>query len=74
MESEFPRRLRKTRDRRKMTRGALSEMCGLSKAMIGRYEAGKATPTIETLVQLADIFDTSTDYLLGLTDYPGKIL
>lgn len=57
-----------------MSRGALSELCGLSKVMVGRYEAGTAQPTIDTLVQIADILGTSTDYLLGLTDRPEKVL
>lgn len=72
MENEFPVRLRRLRERRRMKRYVLSEQCGLSRTMIGRYESGMAQPTIEVLEKLADVFDTSTDYLLGRTDYPGK--
>jgi transcriptional regulator with XRE-family HTH domain len=33
-----------------------------------RYEIGKATPPADMLVKLADILDTSVDYILGRTD------
>lgn len=72
MENEFPVRLRKLRERRKMKRCVLSDLCGVSRNMIGRYESGKIKPTVDVVQSLADIFDTSTDYLLGRTDYPGK--
>lgn len=72
MDNEFPVRLRKLRERRRMKRYVLSDLCGVSRNMIGRYESGAAKPTIEVLEKLADVFDTSTDYLVGRTDYPGK--
>lgn len=65
-------RLRRLRERRKMKRYVLSELCGVSRNVIGKYESGAAQPTIKVLEQMADVFDTSTDYLLGRTDYPGK--
>lgn len=55
-----------------MKRYVLAELCSVSRNMIGRYESGSAKPTIEVLKQMAYVFDTSTDYLLGLTDYPGR--
>lgn len=72
MWSKFPTRLRKLRDRRGMSRSALSDRCGVSRNVISRYESGSRKPAVEVLEELADIFDTSTDYLLGRTDYPGK--
>lgn len=63
--TKFPDRLQKLRERRRMNRKALGELCGLSKNMIGRYERGERKPDIETLCTLCDIFDVSADYLLG---------
>ncbi len=68
----FPGRLQKLRERRRMNRRALGEQCDLSKTSIRKYERGEAEPKATTIVRLAEIFDTSTDYLLGNTDYPGK--
>ena len=36
--------------------------------MISYFENGSRTPNIDDLIKLAEIFGTSTDYLLGLTD------
>ncbi len=65
MTSEFPKRLRKLREKRRMNRKALGELCGLSKNIIGQYERGEREPTIRSLEKIADFFEVSTDYLLG---------
>lgn len=62
---EFPSRLRQLREGKGVSRQVLAECCGLSKNIIGQYERGEKTPSIETLVILADFFSTSIDYLLG---------
>ena len=61
----FPRRLQYLRERRRMNRKALGELCGLSQSIIGKYERGEKEPSLDTLVALADFFDVTTDYLLG---------
>lgn len=62
---EFPKRLQRLRERRRISRKALGELCGLSKNIIGQYERGEKVPTVENLVQLADYFEVTVDYLLG---------
>lgn len=69
MDNEFPRRLRRLRERRRMNRKALGECCGLSKNMIGKYERGEREPSIRALKELADFFEVSTDYLLGRQNF-----
>lgn len=69
MNHEFPRRLRRLRERRRMNRKALGECCGLSKNMIGMYESGEKEPSIRALVEIADFFEVSTDYLLGRQNF-----
>lgn len=61
----FPRRLRELRQKRRISQRVLSELCGLSKNMIGRYEAGERLPSIDTAARLADVLDTSMDWLCG---------
>lgn len=65
MNKYLPHRLRALRERRGMSRRTLSELCGLSQNMIAVYERGEADPSTDTLCQLADLFNVSTDYLLG---------
>ena len=63
--STFPRRLQKLRERRRISRRVLSELCGLSKNMIAIYERGEMEPTASAVIQIAAYFGVSTDYLLG---------
>lgn len=43
----------------------LSKQCGVSREMIGKYERGEATPSIEAAKKIADAFEVSLDYLVG---------
>lgn len=63
--SEFPKRLQRLRERKRMNRKALGECCGLSKNIVGMYERGEKEPSLKTLIEIADFFEVSTDYLLG---------
>lgn len=47
----------------------MAELCGLSKNMISLYERGEKAPSVEALVNLADFFGVSTDYLLGRKNF-----
>lgn len=66
--SEFPKRLQQLRERRRISRRVLSELCGLSKNMIARYERGEQEPTIGAVIILANELGVSTDYLLGVKE------
>ena len=65
MNEEFQRRLQTLRERRRMSRKVLSELCGLAPDAVRRYERGEAEPTMESLVALADFLEVSLDYLVG---------
>lgn len=69
MNGAFPERLQKLRERRGMNRKALSEVCGLSKNVVARYERGERTPDIEDAAKLADFFGVSLDYLCGRENF-----
>ena len=61
----FPGRLQRLRERRRMDRKTLGELCGLSKCAISRYERGERVPDINTAMKIADVFDVTLDYLCG---------
>lgn len=71
--STFPDRLRRLRERNKLKRCVLSELCGLNRNAITRYETGAAMPTADVLISIADYFEVSVDYLLGRSDYPKSL-
>lgn len=59
----FGERLQYLREKRGMSRAVLSELCGLSRNMIARYERGEQKPGLDSLSALADFFGVSIDYL-----------
>ena len=61
----FPQRLQKLRERKRISRRVLSELCGLSKNAISRYERGERVPSLEDAAVIAAYFDVSLDYLYG---------
>lgn len=65
---DFPRRLRRLREKERRKRRVLSELCGLSHDTIRRYENGEVQPTLDVLIKLANHFGVTLDYLAGLTD------
>ena len=69
MTSEFPNQLRRLRERAGMSRRVLSELRGLSKNSIARYERGERVPSITDAEALADFFEVSLDRLCGRKKY-----
>ena len=63
--TEFPHRLRELREKRRVSRRILAELCGLSKNMVSRYERGERVPSIDEAAQLADYFGVTLDDLCG---------
>ena len=61
-------RLRRLREQKKMKRRVASELCGLSKNMMKRYENGETEPRASALILLADFYNVSVDYILGVED------
>jgi len=57
-------RLKELREKRHITQVRLSVATEVSQETISAYESGKAMPSADTLVKLADFLNTSTDYLL----------
>ena len=48
-----------------LTQEELAARFGSRKTLISNYEIGRNTPDIETLWELADIFDITNDELVG---------
>lgn len=65
--------LKKMRKDRGMTQIALQMQTGIEQALISKYETGERIPPTETLIILADFFNTNIDFLLDRTDNPEKI-
>ena len=62
-------RLKKLRKEKKLSQEALADALGLERVSISRYETGIYEPRKEQIEKIAEYFNVSTDYLLGLTPY-----
>ena len=61
--------LKKIRQEHKLTQIELANMLGISQKSYSHWETQKTEPTLENVVKLANIFNTTTDYFLGQTIY-----
>ncbi|MED3564186.1 helix-turn-helix transcriptional regulator [Bacillus xiapuensis] len=73
MEDIFAIRFKELRMKNNLSMQAMGEKLGLGKSIIAAYESGEKKPKLPRLAEIADIFNVSADYLLGITDEPfGK--
>jgi len=61
-------RLAQLRKEAKLSQTALAKQFDMNPNQISRYETGVMNPSYEMLVQIAQLFNTTTDYLLGLSN------
>lgn len=60
--------LKKLRAEIGVSQRQLGECIGVSQQSINKYENYEIEPDIRTLIQMADYFETSVDYLVGHSD------
>lgn len=61
-------RLRQIRMEKELSQAEVAKMLGVSQQAVANYETGLRQPDTLTLTKLAQIFNVSTDWLLGLTN------
>ena len=66
------KRLKTLRKNQNLTQDYLGKKINISGAMIGHIERGNKAPSCFSLKNIAQYFNVSTDYLLGLTDESKK--
>ena len=67
----FGSRVLEQRKKMGISQGELGAKIGLTHKAISTIESGKRGTSFENLVELAYVFQVSTDYLLGITDDPA---
>lgn len=72
---EFGERLKKLRTNRHMTQDELGEIFESPKAQstVGTWERGVRQPSMEDLVRIAQFFNVSIDYLLGISEEERRV-
>lgn len=70
----FASRLRTLRQNNGISTRSLAAAIGLkSHGAIAQFEKGTSLPAIDTLVKLAEYFNVTLDYLVGVSDIPYPI-
>ena len=60
--------LKKLRSEAGISQKLLADSVGVSQQSINKYENHNIEPDIETMIRIADHFNTSVDYLIGRSD------
>lgn len=61
-------RIRHLREDKDLTQKQIGQLLNMSQTGYNQYEIGKNDIPTKVLIQLANFYNTSTDYLLGLTN------
>ena len=65
--------LKKIIDEKGYSKEKVATSIGIAESTIYNYIARERTPYLNTLISLAEFFNTSLDYLVDLTDNPIKV-
>lgn len=56
-----------------LSQADVAEKLSIFPQAYSRYESGKYLPAIPIIIKMANVFDVSADYLLGLRDTPKPL-
>ena len=69
MDILFNERLLQLRKEKGLSQLELAKVLGTTQRRISYMELGRVEPDLTTLVAIAQYFEVSTDYLIGITEY-----
>ncbi len=61
-------RIAELRNKRDLSQSALAKSLGVSRSSVNAWEMSISIPTIEKIIDIADYFKVSIDYLIGYND------
>ena len=68
----FAKRLRELRKSKRVYQKEIAELLNIVGRQYIRYEAGEVDPPVSKVITLANYYNVSVDYLLGLSDNPER--
>ena len=63
----FGTRLKELREDKGLRQNDMAKICGIAVASYANWEQGRALPPLNQIPVLADFFEVSTDYILGVS-------
>lgn len=70
--NKLSERLKELRANNNVMQKEISEVLGIAPRTLRGYEGGTREPNIDKLIEIADFFDVSLDYLVGRSDDPKR--
>ena len=67
---ELYEHIRSLREDRDLSQKEIAAILGMSQTGYSKYETGENDIPTQILIKLAEYYNTSVDYLVGLTDNP----
>lgn len=64
--------IQQLREEHDMLQSDLARQLGLGRTTISNYENNYSYPDLDTLISLSQLFDVSTDFLLGISNIRNK--
>ena len=68
----FHSKIKEFRKSINLTQKQMAERLNISERAYQYYESGQREPNLDTLFDISNIFDISTEYLLGKTNNPSS--
>ena len=66
-------RIKELRKEKGISQEELANAINVKNYTIGNWERDRAEPSIEAIMQMADYFEVSTDYILGRSNEIGQV-
>ncbi|MBE6913191.1 MAG: helix-turn-helix transcriptional regulator [Ruminococcaceae bacterium] len=67
------KRLKDLREDKDLTQADIADLLGTTRQQIGKWENGVQMMGVDKYIKLAEYYNVSVDYILGLTDIPRKL-
>lgn len=64
----IPERIKELREKNNLTQSSLAKKLNVTRSSVNAWEMGISMPSTALIVELAKLFQVSTDYLLGLNE------
>lgn len=68
MQDSMGERLKTLRTKQQLSQSDVAKRIHVTPALISAYEKNERNPSISSLISLADVYRTSTDFILGRTN------
>ena len=69
MRNKLAQRIKELRIENNYNQGKLAELCNVKQSCVSKWERGETLPDVEIIITLSQLFNVTTDYLIGVKDY-----